>query len=94
MVDVVSVRPLPNYRLHLVFDDGVEGEVDFREVVPFVGVFAPMRDPKYFAQVRVHPEFKVVFWPNDADIDSDVLHAKITGTYDELMSHRAELAEA
>jgi len=73
--DVVEVRCLEGHRLHLRFDDGVEGEVDVAALVKFTGVFAPLRDAAFFAQARVHPELGVVCWPNGADLDSDVLYA-------------------
>ena len=41
--DIVSVRPLDGYRLHLRFEDGAEGEMDIAALVPFEGVFAPLR---------------------------------------------------
>ena len=77
--DVVSVQPLPEYRLRVTFDDGVQGVVNVREMVQFTGVFEPLRDPAFFTQVRVNPELGTVYWPNDADLDSDVLYAKVTG---------------
>ncbi len=94
LIDVIAVESLPDYHLHLMFKDGVEGVVDFREMTPFMGVFEPLNDPAYFAQVRVHPEFGVICWPNDADCDSEVLYAKVTGTYEELMRGERELAQA
>jgi len=39
--DLVEVRPLGRYRVHLRFEDGVEGE--------FKGIFAPVRDAQEFA---------------------------------------------
>jgi hypothetical protein len=39
--DVVEVTAVGDYRLHLKFDDGVEGDVDIAKVVPFKGVFGP-----------------------------------------------------
>lgn len=79
MRDVVSVQPLPEFRLRVTFDDGVQGVVNVQEMVQFTGVFQPLRDPAYFTQVRVHPELGTVYWPNDADLDSDVLYAKVSG---------------
>jgi Protein of unknown function (DUF2442) len=32
-----------------------------------------------FTQVEVNSELGTVCWPNDADLDSDVLYAKVTG---------------
>ena len=39
--DVTEVRPLDGYRLHIHFEDGVEGVVDLAEIIQFTGVFAP-----------------------------------------------------
>jgi hypothetical protein len=47
-------------------------------MVQLTGVFEPLNDPKFFAQVRVNTELGTVCWPNDADLDSDVLYSKIT----------------
>jgi hypothetical protein len=77
--DVVSVIASDPYVLQIRFEDGVEGSVALDELVPFEGVFAPLRDPAEFRKVQVHPELGVVCWPNGADLDSDVLYAKITG---------------
>ena len=78
--DIVEVRPLGGYRLYLRFEDGVAGELDFASRLRFEGVFAPLRDPTVFAQVRIHPELGTVVWPNGADLDPDVLYAELSGT--------------
>lgn len=78
--DVVEVRPVGGYRLYLRFEDGVAGELDFAERLRFEGVFAPLRDPAVFAQVRIDPELGTVVWPNGADLDPDVLYAALSGT--------------
>jgi len=77
--DVVAVQPLSDYRLRITFDDGVEGVVNVRELVEFTGVFEPLQDASFFARVDVNPELGTVCWPNDADLDSDVLYAQVTG---------------
>ena len=69
--DIVEVRPLGGYRLHLRFEDGVAGELDFAGRLRFEGVFA---------QVRINPELGTVVWPNGADLDPDVLYAELSGT--------------
>jgi hypothetical protein len=78
--DIVEVKPLTEYRLYLRFEDGVSGEVDIAQLVSFTGVFAPLRDRDYFVQVQVNPDIGTICWPNEADIDPDVLYALVTGT--------------
>ena len=78
MVDVVEVRPLGGYRLFLRFEDGVEGEVDVSRLISFDGVFGSLRDPARFAEVHLLRDLGTVGWPNGADLDPDVLYAKVT----------------
>jgi hypothetical protein len=77
--DITKAEPRTGHRLHLRFEDGVEGEVDIASLVRFEGVLAPLADPATFRQVRVDPESGTVVWPNGADLDPDVLYAAITG---------------
>ena len=79
MIDVTEVRLLGDHRLYVRFEDGVGGEVDVAGLVEFEGVFAPLRDPARFAEVSVHPELRTVCWPNGADLDPDVLYARVSG---------------
>lgn len=85
--EVKKVAPLGEYRLHLVFDDGTEGDVDVESLVKFRGVFEPLRDARQFEQVFVDPEGGTIAWPNGADLDPIVLYATVTGkTIDELLA--------
>ena len=87
--DIVDVHVLDGYRLRLRFEDGVEGVVDVARLVKFTGVFAPLQERDYFAQVRVNPDTGTICWPNDADLDPDVLYALVSGkpipTFAEIM---------
>jgi Protein of unknown function (DUF2442) len=90
--DIVAEKVLDDYRLHLRFEDGVEGVVDLAPYLTFQGVFEPLRDRAYFAQVRVDPDLGTVAWPNGADLDPDVLYGRITGT-PILQEHDVHLAQ-
>ena len=76
---VVFVEQTGPYRLRLRFDDGVEGEIDVQSTTTFEGVFAPLNDPGFFSQVRVDDDAGTIVWPNGADLDTLVLHSKVTG---------------
>ena len=39
------------------------------------GVFEPLADPAFFAQVRVAPEAGTVVWPNGVDMAPEPLYA-------------------
>ena len=88
--DVVKVEPRGGYRIWLQFEDEVEGEVDLELLLSFRGVFAPLRDPAYFARVRVNPELGTICWPNDADWDPLVLYSLVTGRPIETLLTRPE----
>ena len=77
--DIVKVKPLKDFHLHLEFEDGAKGEVDIRKLVKFRGVFEPLKDEAFFAKVDVNPEWGTIFWPNGADLDPDVLYSLVTG---------------
>ncbi|HYM54020.1 MAG TPA: DUF2442 domain-containing protein [Solirubrobacteraceae bacterium] len=73
--DVTSVEVIGEHRLHLAFDDGTVGEVDFSER-EWRGVFEPLRDPDYFARVTVDPEAGTITWPNGVDMAPEPLYAE------------------
>lgn len=76
---ITSAQPIGDYRLRLSFSDGLTGDVDLHDwIIGRGGIFTVMEDPHYFAQVRVHPEFGTVYWPNEVDFDPDVLYSLIT----------------
>ena len=77
--DIVEARPSGGYKLHLRFEDGVEGEVDLSKLIEFKGVFEPLSDVREVANVRVDPEQGTISWPSGADLDPDVLYALLTG---------------
>lgn len=74
---VAAVRVLSGFRLHVRFNDGLEGEIDMaREVhAADAGVFAELADPDRFAQARI--EFGAVTWPGEIDLAPDAMHTEI-----------------
>ncbi len=79
--DVVAVAHRGGHRLYLRFDDGVEGEVDLRELLgKFTGVFSPLAEAAYTSRVRVDPDLGTISWPNGADIAPETLYCAVKGT--------------
>lgn len=76
--DIVLAQAGEPYQIHLQFEDGVAGVVDLRDLVEFVGVFEPLKDPAYCARVRVNSEIGTIFWENGADLDPDVLYSIVS----------------
>ncbi len=72
LVAVKSVEPLNDYKVHLIFEDGKEKEVNLE---PYLKgpVFESIRnDLTVFRSVKVVG--KTIGWDNEADIDPDVLY--------------------
>jgi hypothetical protein len=73
--DVVSIEYRQGYVYRIVFDDGLEAEVDFSEYVGRGPVFMPLTDPTFFRQARI--EAGTISWPNGADIAPETLYEKV-----------------
>jgi hypothetical protein len=60
--------------LRLTFNNGEERTVN---VTPLLNgaIFEPLRNPQFFAQVRLDPVCGAVVWPNGADFAPEALHA-------------------
>lgn len=73
----ISVTPLPGYKLHVKYADGVEGEVDLSHLVG-KGVFAAWNDFSAFETVTIgdHGEIR---WDDKIDLCSDAIYLQITG---------------
>ena len=70
IVDFQIVGP---YKLRLVFDDGLEREIDFASILEGE-IYGRLRDEKFFNQVSLDPEVHTIVWPNGADFDPETLH--------------------
>ena len=73
LVHVVGVEVVGDHRLHLSFEDGEEGELDFSGF-RWEGVFAALADPVRFAEVKLDERAGTIVWPNEVDIAPETLH--------------------
>lgn len=76
--DIVNVKVLDGYKLWLKFEDGAEGEVDISSLISFEGIFAPLKDRQFFKTVALAGEVGTICWSSGADLDPNVLYAKVT----------------
>ena len=68
---VISVKPMNNYKLDLIFDNGEERIYDCSSHLDF-GVFKELKDKKYFQQVKC--KSGTVVWTHNQDICPDTLY--------------------
>jgi hypothetical protein len=74
---VADVQALSEFRLQVVFADGLTGMVDMARLLHSqeAGVFAALRDPSLFARVTI--EYGAVTWPGELDLAPDAMHDAI-----------------
>jgi hypothetical protein len=73
---IVKCEPHDNYTLWLRFDDGIEGEVDVKNLVG-KGVFSAWKSIDFFKSVYIDKETQTVAWGEDLDLDPYVLRSQI-----------------
>ena len=78
---IIGVRVTRPFQLSLDFTDGSSGVVDLRSwIAGRSGVFAPLQNEAFFAQVAVDAEAGAIVWPNGVDLDPDMLYDAAHGT--------------
>jgi hypothetical protein len=70
-LSIISVKTLPEYKLHLIFENNEERILDMK---PYLvkGVFASLRDVKIFDSVKV--SFDSIEWSNGTDLDPEFIY--------------------
>ncbi|KAF3363221.1 hypothetical protein PHSC3_000239 [Chlamydiales bacterium STE3] len=73
---IIKCEPHDNYKLWILFDDGIEGEVDLKNLVG-KGVFSSWNSIDYFKSVYIDKKTDTVAWGEDLDLDPYVLRDQI-----------------
>lgn len=75
-VKVKSAEPLDEFKMWIIFEDGVTKEVDLAKYLRG-SIFKAIREDRELFR-NVHIEGGTIAWPNGADIDPDVLYYDLT----------------
>ena len=73
LYDVTGFEVVGPYTLCVTFSDNTQQVIDFEPVL-HGEMYSPLRDVRFFNQVRLDPEIRTLVWPNGADFDPYVLH--------------------
>lgn len=71
LLHITNVEYLGGHKLHLWFNDGVDGIVDLSDL-PKREMFKGLQDPKKFIQFGL--EFGTLVWSDDLDVAPEFLH--------------------
>ena len=76
--DVTKIEYRGGHKFRIVFDDGLQGDIDFSEYIGKGPVFEPLRDESYFRNASI--EGGTIAWPNGADIAPETLYENVERT--------------
>ncbi len=85
---VTDFELLGDYILRVRFDDGTEQVINLEPVL-YGEMWGPLRDLKFFNQVRIDPIAHTLSWSNGADFDPETLRH-----WDEYKDELAERAQS
>lgn len=70
---IQQVVPQRDFGLQLIYSDGETVSIDFKPIIAEGGVFAPLADPQFFAQVSLGARGRFIQWPGEIDFCADAL---------------------
>lgn len=70
----IDVKPMGDFKISVVFDDGIIGEVDLNDLSQ-KGIFKVLQDPSFFD--KVYTTGDAIAWSDELEIDALNIYAKI-----------------
>jgi len=71
--DLISAEYLSGYKLKVKFQDGKEGVLDLSNKLRGE-VFQGLLQESEFSKFYIHPELKLLTWPNGADLAPEFVY--------------------
>jgi len=72
----IAIKPLPDSKFGVIFNDGLEGLYDISSLIG-EAVFSLLKDPSKFNQVHI-AQYGQITWSEEMEICSDAVHKKST----------------
>lgn len=69
-----ELKPLPDYRLSVTFDDGRHVVYDVTEDMDLPGYSVLREEPGLYECVQLDESRTCVFWNEDVDLPSDIIY--------------------
>lgn len=70
---ITEAMYIDDYKVKVVFNSGEQGIADLSALLQG-GIFAPLQDQSFFAQLRVDEELETLVWPNGADVAPEFVY--------------------
>lgn len=74
--ELEEAKYIKDYIISVRFSDGSTGEINLESEL-YGEVFEPLKDLEVFKAFSIHPELKVITWPNGADLSPEFLYKSI-----------------
>jgi hypothetical protein len=92
-IKIFEIKALPDYKLHIKYNNGVEGDIDLSEYAG-KGVFLKFSDLNFFNNVWIGNNGAPT-WNDEIDIDPINPYLMITGkTFEEFLSDEKKFQNA
>ena len=80
LYDIIEAEYLENYKLKIVFENGMNGIVDLSEYPKKGGVFNKFKDVNFFKNFSISRELGTIVWGDEIDIAPETLYEKCEQT--------------